>query len=84
MHTLQFDTHTEQAISQLATLAGKDVDQFITDLVLEFLENEDDVQDAESVLTALAVGSESTVSWESVKAEHGLKKRDCSSGKASF
>ena len=72
MHTLQLDTHTEQAISQLATLAGKDADQFITDLVLEFLENEDDMQDAESVLTALAEGRESTVSWESVKAEHGL------------
>ena len=38
----------------------------------EFLENEDDMQDAESVLTALAEGMESTVPWESVKAEHGL------------
>ena len=72
MHTLQFDTHTEQAISQLSTLAGKDADQFIKDLVVEFLENEDDMQDAESVLNALAEGRESTVSWESVKAENGL------------
>ena len=71
MHTLQFDAHTEQAISQLATLAGKDADQFITDLVIEFLEDQEDLQDAESVLNALAEGMESTVSWESVKAEYG-------------
>jgi len=72
MHTLQFDTHTEQALNQLATLAGKNADDFIKDVVLEFLENQEDIRDAELVLAGLADGSESTTPWETVKAAHGL------------
>jgi predicted DNA-binding protein len=72
MHTIQFDPQTEQALSQYAALAGKDIEQFIKDLVLEFLEDQEDISDAETVLTNLANGSETTVSLETVKAEYGL------------
>jgi predicted DNA-binding protein len=72
MHTLQFDAQTEQAISQLAAQAGKNADDFIKDVVLEFLEDQEDIRDAEAVLSALKNGTETTTAWETVKAAHGL------------
>ncbi|MFZ4703745.1 MAG: DUF6290 family protein [Candidatus Methylumidiphilus sp.] len=73
MHTLQFDTHTEQAINHLATLAGKDTDQFIKDVVLEYLAEESEIEQADSAYTRYLSGQEKTLSLDEFERSLGLE-----------
>lgn len=72
MHTLQFDRQTERALTRQAAITGKDVDQLIMDLVMAFLEEQEDIRDAGNTLARIASGDETATPWEAVKAEHGL------------
>jgi predicted DNA-binding protein len=72
MHTIQFDAQSEQELTRLAILAGKDADQLIKDVVGEFLEEQEDSADAQAMLAKVERGEEKTVSWKAIKAEHGL------------
>ena len=37
MHTIELDAHTEQALSRLAAIAGKEPDQIIKDVLSDYL-----------------------------------------------
>jgi predicted DNA-binding protein len=67
MHTIQFDAQTERELNRLAGLAGKNADQFIKDVVQDFLEDQEDIADAKAALL-----EQGEVSIERIKAEYGL------------
>lgn len=73
MHTLQFDTHTEQALNQLATLAGKDADEFIKDVVLEFLAEESAIEQADAAYSRYVARQEKAISLNELEQRLGLE-----------
>jgi len=72
MHTIQFDTNTEQELTRLAAQSGKDADQFIKDVICDFLDEQQDIDEAEVIIGRIARGEETTIPWEAIKAEHDL------------
>lgn len=72
MHTIQFDANTEQRLSRLAALEGKDPDQLICEALAEYLQDLEDAREAEAALERIERGDETTIPWEAIKAEHGL------------
>jgi predicted DNA-binding protein len=72
MHTIELDANTEQALSRLAAIAGKDPDQLIKDVLSYYLEEQEDITEAQDTLARIDSGKESTFSWEAVKTEYGL------------
>jgi predicted DNA-binding protein len=73
MHTLQFDTHTEQTLNQLATRAGKETDEFIKDVISEYLEEQGGVIEADAAYTRYLAGEEKTVSLDELERRLGLE-----------
>ena len=62
MHTIQFDAHTEAALTQRAAMAGKDSDQLIKGVLSEYLAEQADNEQADatknfSVITGLWTAS---------------------------
>ena len=72
MHTIELDPHSEQSLSRLAAIAGKEPDQLIKDVLSSYLEEQEDIAEAQETLARIDGGKEGTVSWEAVKAEYGL------------
>jgi len=72
MHTIELDAHTEQALSRLAAIAGKEPDQLIKDVLNHYLEEQEDIAEAQETLARIDSGKESTFPWEAVKAAYGL------------
>jgi len=72
MHTIQFDADTEQRLNRLAALEGKDPDQLICEALAEYLQDLEDAREAEAVMDRIERGEETTIPWETIKAEHGL------------
>jgi predicted DNA-binding protein len=64
MHTIEFDTHTEQALSRLAAIAGKEPDQIIKDLVADYIDEQEDITEAQYTLARIDSGKESATPWE--------------------
>ena len=73
MHTLQFDTHTEKTINQLAALAGKDADEFIKDVIQDFLAEQAETQEADAAYARYLAGQEKTVSLGELERLLGLE-----------
>jgi len=72
MHTIQFDAHTEAALSQLAATAGKDSDQLIKDVVSEYLAEQADIEQANAAYSRYLAGQEGTVSLDDLEKRLGL------------
>ena len=72
MHTIQFDAHTEAALSQLATMVGKDSDQLIKDVVSEYLAEQADIEQANVAYSRYLAGQEGTVSLDDLEKRLGL------------
>ncbi|MDD5037080.1 MAG: hypothetical protein PHE55_20325 [Methylococcaceae bacterium] len=72
MHTIHFDPNTEQELARLAALAGKNSEQFIQDVVRDYLEDQADIREAEAALARIERGEETPIPWKAIKAEHGL------------
>ena len=72
MHTIEFEAHTEQALSRLAAMAGKEPDQLIKEVLSHYLEEQEDITEAQETLARIDSGKESTFPWDAVKAEYGL------------
>lgn len=67
MHTIEFDAHTEQALTNLAAMAGKQADQLIREAVLNYLDDWQDSADAERVLNRIERGEERVISLDELE-----------------
>ncbi|MFZ4703221.1 MAG: hypothetical protein ACOYMG_24530 [Candidatus Methylumidiphilus sp.] len=67
MHTIQFDAHTEAALTQRAAMAGKDSDQLIKDVVSEYLAEQVDTEQADAAYSRYLAGQEGTVSLDNLE-----------------
>lgn len=61
MHTIEFDAQTERALSRLAALAGKDADELIKEAVREYLDDLQDIADAEAIAQRIEHGDERVI-----------------------
>ena len=61
MHTIELDAHTEQALSRLAAIAGREPDQIIKDVLSHYLEEQ-----ADAAYSRYLAGQEKALSLDEV------------------
>ena len=73
MHTIQFDAHTEAALTQRAAMAGKDSDQLIKGVLSEYLAEQADNEQADATYSRYLAGQEKALSLDELERGLGLE-----------
>jgi len=73
MHTIELDAHTEQALSRLAAIAGKEPDQIIKDVLSNYLEEQADTEAADAAYSRYLAGQEKALSLDELERSLGLE-----------
>ena len=72
MHCIELEAHSEKALNDLAARVGKVPDRLLQEIIQEFLEDQRDMDEAETVRNAILRGEEALIPWAEVKAAHDL------------
>ena len=66
MHTIELDAYTEQALSRLAAIVGKEPDQIIKDVLSNYLEEQANTGQADAAYSRYLAGQEKALSLDEV------------------
>lgn len=73
MITIELPPEAEKQLEEAARETGKDAKAWAEEVILNYLEDLEDIRDAEAVLKDIAEGRQKTTSLEDLMKEYGME-----------